>query len=670
MKKLIWSTLLIILSVQTFGQELSVTQKNKVDSLQLELLKDHHDTVLVEVLFEIANEFYLHNGDTAMHYCKIASQKSDALNYYSGMVNSTVWLGYLFWQKGELNQALEAYKAGLEIVKGDDFKNRGDLLNSMGYVYKDIGDIEKGLELLLQSLDNSRMAEDSVNISVALNNIGTIYQEIDDLDKALTYFSESIEMRIQIGDRSETGYTLNNIGTIYGQKGEIDKARKVYFESLELAINKNNLTTIAMVYGNLGLNYRGNNQLDSSYIFFEKSLEFSKKAKSKYWEIGAYIGMAKLQKDKQNWNEMLIVSSKAHALASTSEYPLRLKGASELLYIGYSKIDDWENAYKYHNEFILLRDSIVNTKNKKEVYQKEMKYKFKQTRISDSLVNLESEKVLNAQIETQKAVAAKEKKEKEQNILWTILGASILTLIVFFLIRSNGIRKKNNMMLSDKNAEIEKTSHKLSETLGERNLLLKEIHHRVKNNLQTVSSLLSLQSRYLDDPNATKALKESQNRLLSISLLHQKLYQNENQPVIVFSEYLKELCEQVKNTCSKDDKEIEVEIVSDDLTCDIELAMPLGLIVNELMTNSYKYAFKDKKTGKITVSFCTLGEGKFQLQVKDNGIGLPEGFSMNHKNSMGLNLVKLLTKQLKGKITIAGNEGASFTLNFEKKKYR
>jgi len=176
-----------------------------------------------------------------------------------------------------------------------------------------------------------------------------------------------------------------------------------------------------------------------------------------------------------------------------------------------------------------------------------------------------------------------------------------------------------------------------------------------------------LQSRYLKDEQASNALEESQNRILSISLLHQKLYQGDNLPIVVFSKYAKELTDRISETCNPDEKEINIKLDCEELICDIDLAMPLGLIINELITNSYKYAFEKSDIGEIEVSLKTEDQVNYQLEVSDNGIGLPADLLSKKFDSMGINLVKLLTRQIKGKVRLESGPGAHFFINFEKK---
>ncbi len=198
--------------------------------------------------------------------------------------------------------------------------------------------------------------------------------------------------------------------------------------------------------------------------------------------------------------------------------------------------------------------------------------------------------------------------------------------------------------------------------LHERELLLKEIHHRVKNNLQVVSSLLDLQSVSIHDESTKTVVKEGQSRVKSMALIHQLLYQTDNYTSINFAQYLEQLLTILHNTYKKPDKEIKYLIRAENIQLDVDIAVPLGLITNELLTNAYKYAFIDKKTGNIAIEFSNTNNNKVLLRVKDDGIGFPKGFDVENTKTLGLKLVKLLIQQIKAELSYQIKDGAEFKL--------
>jgi PAS domain S-box-containing protein len=212
------------------------------------------------------------------------------------------------------------------------------------------------------------------------------------------------------------------------------------------------------------------------------------------------------------------------------------------------------------------------------------------------------------------------------------------------------------------------TERKLSEqkiinSLREKEILLKEIHHRVKNNLQVVSSLLYLQSQQLKNPELMELFKVSQNRIRSIALIHEKLYQSYDLVFVDFAQYVNSLIIVLKESFNLEDELIDVHVESNNIRLDISKAIPCGLIINELITNSIKHAFKDKKKGIISIEL-KLEQNKYLLTVKDNGIGLPASLNLSEQKTLGLKIVENLVYQLNGKFTIEVNHGTQFNITF------
>ncbi len=209
------------------------------------------------------------------------------------------------------------------------------------------------------------------------------------------------------------------------------------------------------------------------------------------------------------------------------------------------------------------------------------------------------------------------------------------------------------------------TEQKISRSLKEKELLLKEIHHRVKNNLQVVSSLLKLQSGYVKDESSLDLLIDSQNRVRSMALVHQKLYQSKDFSEIDFPEYLKQLSEHLLNVYKAKSGEVEVAIDSANVNLGIDLAIPCGLILNELISNSLKYAFPGGKKGKISIDFAPVDSG-YEISISDNGVGFPKEVNYKETKSLGLQLVNTLVGQIDGTIAMENTAGTTFTIRFGK----
>jgi PAS domain S-box-containing protein len=200
-------------------------------------------------------------------------------------------------------------------------------------------------------------------------------------------------------------------------------------------------------------------------------------------------------------------------------------------------------------------------------------------------------------------------------------------------------------------------------SLREKEILLKEIHHRVKNNMQVISSLLSLQAKQVRDPRGRELLRESQNRVMSIALVHEKLYQSESLARINFSGYIRNVGENLFQSYGIQNKRICLTITADEIFLPVNKAIPLGLILNELFSNALKYAFPDNRSGTISIGFTRAGE-KCLLVFRDDGIGLPAGIDLDCSETLGLQLVSSLTQQIQGRITLDREGGTGFTIEF------
>jgi len=286
------------------------------------------------------------------------------------------------------------------------------------------------------------------------------------------------------------------------------------------------------------------------------------------------------------------------------------------------KNEQYDQAFKY------LKKANVITK---QIYSEEL---------AQTLAAFESNKVRE-----QKEIEISREKEKNKTYFIFIIitiGFLIFSVVLIFIIRSKRAK------LAEKNKENE--------------LLLKEINHRVKNNFQTISSLLELQSRKVTDEGFKEILKEGQNRINSLSLIHKRLYQNNEVSTICFQDYCKELINQ--NVIVYKFDKINLDILMKNILLDIDTAIPLGLILNELSTNTFKYAFDDKNNCQIKITLDEIEVGEYKLTYRDNGKGLPADMNWSTLKSLGLVLIKRLTKQLHGQMNYFFDNGAVFEITF------
>ncbi|MCH8257544.1 MAG: PAS domain S-box protein [Proteobacteria bacterium] len=235
-------------------------------------------------------------------------------------------------------------------------------------------------------------------------------------------------------------------------------------------------------------------------------------------------------------------------------------------------------------------------------------------------------------------------------------------------------RRNLEHLVGERTSALEKeiVEHKAAEddlanSLEEKELLLKEVHHRVKNNMQVISSLLNIQAETAGNEALSDLLGASQQRIKSMSLIHENLYQSDNFQEIDFEDYIKTLANSLCRFYSVPGVDILLDVNVDNVYLDLETAVPCGLIINELISNSLKHAFKDRQgSGTISIDFRTVGCSNV-LDIRDDGKGLPEDFRLEDSSSMGMEIVSILTQQLDGKIQIIGTQGAAFKISFPRK---
>ncbi len=205
----------------------------------------------------------------------------------------------------------------------------------------------------------------------------------------------------------------------------------------------------------------------------------------------------------------------------------------------------------------------------------------------------------------------------------------------------------------------------LKKSIAEKNTLMKEIHHRVKNNFMTVSSLLFLQSELVNEPKVTEIFLECQNRIRSMALIHEKLYQSETISEIDVYSYVQRLVSYIQSSYITGSTQVLINLeIDQSIKLEPEKAISMGLILNELLSNIFKYAFQGRESGTVWIGLLKNAD-KYFLIVKDNGIGLPEEFNISTSNSLGFKLVEMMTAQMNGKLSISGKNGSEFKIEFQ-----
>ncbi len=257
--------------------------------------------------------------------------------------------------------------------------------------------------------------------------------------------------------------------------------------------------------------------------------------------------------------------------------------------------------------------------------------------------------------------------ERQSSELWIKLddGSTLYVRLGSIRIQTKDGKYMIHTALNDI-TERKRAEEKIQAALKEKEILLREVHHRVKNNMQIISSLLRLQSKYIKDKEYRVLFEESQNTIRSMSLIHEKLYNSEDMSRVDFKEYIGDLVNSLFHSYGVNTSLITVKINIENVSLGIDFAIPCGLIINELITNSLKYAFPDGRKGEIKIAFSKINENIFELFMGDNGVGISKEIDIGNTESLGLRLVTMLVNdQLEGEIYLKRNNGTKFRIVFK-----
>jgi two-component sensor histidine kinase len=316
----------------------------------------------------------------------------------------------------------------------------------------------------------------------------------------------------------------------------------------------------------------------------------------------------------------------------------------------------YHDAVKHLREYTRLNDSIYSEKQSKQIQEWYILYKTEKKEKDLQLLTKDNQ--------------VKELGLKKAAFTRKVIVASALLLLALLLIgyllkqRNNVKLKLHQNEINEQNQQLQTALAKQQKLITEKDWLVKEIHHRVKNNLQIVISLLNVQSGFLDSPSALTAVRESRERMEAIALIHQKLYQTDYGTLIKMKSYIEEMVGYLRNFA--DAGKVHFLLETDDVAMDVSQAVPLSLILNEAITNALKYAFPGDRHGNIKIALRQMEGENIFLQIADDGQGFPENFSFSGNKSLGIQLIKLFSGQLEASLRFENSNGAHIELRFKK----
>jgi len=571
------------------------TESEMILSLKTQLNNDNTAEDKLRIFNDLAWEYHSSNFDSAGHYVEMALTLAKAE-------------GNIYWQAVSLEM-----KAILMEISGN-------------------WDTALKLYLKVIPLRNELGGEGLEN---TFNNMAIIFRQQDNELKALDYFEKSYALEVKSGNKAGMAGSLNNIAITRKKLGIRDSVPELLKESLRLAeeVDSDRLALHSLI--NLGGWYFEENQNDSALTYFTESIKLGGQIGDSASVCVSRIGVADISRIEQRYelaeNEYKIALEMAISLHN-ADYQTRVyRNLAEL----HKAKNEPKEAYEQLEKYLLLREELLNEELVRTTNELEQKYE--SARKEQEIAELELAAI------AQNLVAAQSKNQKRLLFLLAILLVGILGFVTYRFVN----QRKIATILRTKNATI-------AEALSERELLLREIHHRVKNNLQVVSSLLSIQGREIKDEKAKDAISESKNRVHSMALIHQYLYSDQELASINMEEYIPNLCRKLFNAYKLDHDLIDLKIEVEPISLDVDTAIPLGIIVNELITNSLKYAFDADDEGQIAVTFAEK-QNELVLRVGDSGRGMQD--KTRSDISFGMKLIRAFEEKLQAKIEILDNEG-------------
>ena len=615
-----------------------MAQNKELDSLNLLVKNAGTDLQKLEVLNEITSFYSLRDLEKAIVYARQGVNLADK-------TNDKNWQPKFYEMKGRIHaNMLQLDSASLYFAKAekgykdiDDKKGQASTYFKIAWVHKKRGEIEKALEADLKALKLMESLGDKLGIANANGRLSNDLLEQGRKEDALEYAMKSIEISKENKFDEEIIYGYTAAGDAYIAMGDNEQSFK-YFDlalttakSLEL-----NPMTLSDFTNNRGNALKKLGRYEEALKDYKEARRLAQESnyQNAINATGANLGEVNLLLG--NYQEALPYQLQTvKLLEETGDLPNLPENYMHVSTI-YEKLGNYPLALEFQKKARIMGDSISAAESDKNMSELLTQY---ETGKKEATILSQTQKI--------------EQQKKTQTLY--ICLAALLGIVVFgMFFTMKNIRKKRKA-LSILNAELD-AKNKQNE------LLLKEIHHRVKNNLEMVKSLIALQSAKLEDGASKEAMLASQNRVQSMGIIHQKLYQGENLGAIEMKDYFINLGEGILDTFSAEEK-VKIECSMDELNLDVDTAVPIGLIVNELLTNALKYAFPEGVKGQISISL-KKENNNLLLNVSDNGIGKIEG-SKPKGTGFGTQLIQLLTQQLNGTISEDYKNGTAVFFNFK-----
>lgn len=597
-------------------------------------------------------------------------------NYYMSVLSRESQKNLNYEKFDSLSPAIETY-----FIKIKDSTDIVNFLRLKARILSDRSNYEGAIDTYTQLL-YSPFLTDSLRMTKALHNRGLQYQAQGMLNLALLDYQNAQKYFSRIQDTSQVLSVQRSINVLYGLIGLEEKSIQEMKKMIAQKLEWNKVNDISYNYLNLSVSYYDLKDYEGAVENGELALRFALKYSKKrslvlfythlsnlYFTIGEIakgknlldktkailiennIDIRKHYRYQLSLSKYYLKTNRLNIAESGMEYLLRNVALSQeeriyvyrLLYQVYEAMGKYRQSMEYYKKLNRYKDSVFSAKksNGLSYYQTLYETEKKEQEIEKQKLELQ---VRNATIS---------EKDRQQQLL--VLGLIGLVIIL------GGSVVVTRKIINQRNT-IKEEQEKVEESLEEKELLLKEIHHRVGNNLQIVHSLLNKQSVLTGDSEFKILVEDAQNRIQSMAIVHRKLYQNKNLSAINLQDYILDIIENLNATFSSEHLNIQYDFDMIDATFKMDTAIPLGLILNELLTNAYKHAFENGE-GRIAISLHKDDStDHFILKIKDNGKGMPENLNIKESKSLGMILITGLCKQLKATFDYKNNNGSEFKI--------
>ncbi|MBB4079718.1 two-component sensor histidine kinase/Flp pilus assembly protein TadD [Lewinella aquimaris] len=587
-----------------------------------------------------------------LHYHGAAYQRlgmMDSVAYYHRRILATITpeendkayaralanLGTAHRARGELDSAAHCYERALEVFEmGTDSFPRGTVRNSLGLIHYARGDYRAAMRVYLEALNLFEGLGHAAAVSIVNNNLGQVYHAQQDYGKAVKHYDAYLQASRASGNRRGEATALNNIGVAYLDRGRPDSAEIYLQQSLVVKEDIGLDAEIATTLNNLGKIAHGRGDYTAALDHHQRGFELARRENNPRDEAFCLIGLGHANQQLGRTAIARTHYRQALKLAEEMGNPQVAFDAHHGLYESYAG-ESPAQALPHLEAAFDLRDSLLNAENVEALTTLRLENDFRQREL------LSEQKVANLELREQLSTARLGNQRRIIIVLLT--GLALLAILGYFLWRQrNRIRGQHQV---------------IQQALREKDTLLREIHHRVKNNLQVISSLLGIQSRHVRDEVARQALNEGRSRVQTMALIHENLYGRDRLTGINIREYFDKLLQNLLRTYRIYPERIEVITDIDALVLDVDTLIPLGLILNELMSNALKYAFPTGG-GRITVSIREA-EGGLRVVVDDDGIGIADPQSVTRGDSYGYELITALVDKLEGELRVSSRPGTT-----------